>query len=101
MLCATMRPAPAYAVPIVVPLGGYWGFFCRAYYKPSLKPDLFQFRRNHELRQFLIVGNAKQVRFATNLTVLPVRLPLSGKFVDRGLIPLTAACALETCIHKG
>jgi hypothetical protein len=95
-----MRPAPAYAVPIVVPLGRIAVIFCRAYYKPCLKADLLQFRGNHELRQFRIIVDVKQVGLAANLAIFHVALFPSGGFVHRGLIPLTAGCALETGVHK-
>lgn len=38
----------------------------------------------------------KEVRFTTNLAIFNVVLSGTSKFVDRGLIPLTAARALKT-----
>jgi hypothetical protein len=65
-----------------------------------VRTPLLQFCCNHKPGQGRIVLNVQQVRLATDLAVLDIRLPTPGKFVDCGFVPLSATGALKTCVHQ-
>lgn len=61
---------------------------------------LLQFGTDHKLAVASIPSNQKNIGLAADLAVFHVALAGTGGFVDGRVVPLTAACALETGKHS-
>jgi len=66
---------------------------------PVLRNTLFQFRRNHKFLREEIVFNMEHIGFAADLAIFYIGLPAPRRLIDRSLIALPAACALEAGFH--
>jgi hypothetical protein len=63
------------------------------------KRYLFEFGGNTEFLQLIVERDVQDIRLTADLAVFDVLLPKSRGVVYLGVIPLAAACALETGFH--
>jgi hypothetical protein len=64
-------------------------------FKPAHANLCFQFRGDHEILQVPVVLRAKNIRFATDLAVLHIRLPCSRRTIHHRLVPFSTAATLK------
>lgn len=58
-----------------------------------------QLSRNHEVSGIGLPFDNEDVRFATDLAIFYVLLPVSGAGIDGSYVPFATACALESALH--
>src|SRR5579872_655153 len=66
----------------------------------ALRITLFQFRRNHKFLPGQVIFNMKDIGFAADLTIFYIGLAPPRGLINRSLIALPAACALEAGFHR-
>src|SRR6516162_3847687 len=106
MLCETMRPSGGLSVPMLISVGSGPGLRTQpssatipATRRARESLARFQFCSDAIRPQLDVILRAQHIRTAAHLAIFNVRLPAACRFIDAGLIPLTAARALKTRFH--